>query len=129
MIIPGTPYLIGGAAVLSLVAGTYAGSQIEHGRHVAREAATAARIEKARAKLQAAFDAIASRTVAEAQVQTRTFTEIRNVAGPIIYRNVNVCLRSDDAGLLDRARDAANGIPAGASSGGAAVAPVVPPEP
>jgi len=122
------PYILAGAAALSLIAGTYAGSQIEHARHVSREAASAARIEAARAKIQTAFDAVATKAAEDVQTQTTTFTEIRHVAGPIVYRNTNVCLPAGDGsvGLLDAARNAANGVAAGEPDGAAAAATGVP---
>jgi len=119
------------AAIGALVGAVafYGGSQHEHRTHVAREAAAAARIEKAKAKLQDAFDTVATRTVADQQIQTQTFTEIRRVAGPIVYRNTSVCLRGDDVSLLDRARDAANSSAlARESDGGAAAVAGVPPQ-
>ena len=103
-----TLYLRAGIAALITVAGFYAGSQHEHRTHIAREAVAAARIEAARAKLQTAFDAVAAKQAQAAVVQTQTFTEIRRVASPIVYRNVAVCADADDASLLDRARNAAN---------------------
>lgn len=128
--LPTTPYLILASAVLTLGGGYYAGSKIEHARHVSREAAAAQRIEAARVKFQAAFDAIATRAVQDTQVQRETFTEIRHVAGPIIYRNVSVCVPATDrpGWLLDRARDAANGVATSEPSGDATPAPDLPPQ-
>lgn len=123
---PWVEIAIAGGAAIASAGGFYAGSQHEHRTHIIREAKAVVRIEAARVKLQTAFDVVSGKLAADQQSQTQTFTEIRNVAGPIIFRTTSICLRDDGVQLLDRAAAAANRDAAGEFAGVAATAATVP---
>ncbi len=121
------PYALGGVALIGAYLWIdHRGYQRGVAHVEARDAKAAARIAAASERLRAADQAIAGQLATDQQTQTRTFTEIRNVASPIIYRSTGMCLGADAVQLLDRAAAAANSGAAGEPADRAGAAAAIP---
>lgn len=125
--IPSPTALIGGGLlVLAALGGAYWQGRVDGGNAVSASVVKSLdRAEKARQRIAAAIDDVASRHAAASTAQTTETREIYRETIRIVDRPVyrNQCADADGVQLLDRARANANrGLAGGADGGTAATA-------
>lgn len=126
------PYLAGAAALIGLALAIDHHGYARGVAHVeARDAKLAARIDAARAVLVDRLDTVSGDLAAARQHQDQTFGDIRHDAAPIILRPIyrTVAVDADGVGLLDRARDAADGGAPGQPADPTPFTPAIPAKP